>query len=49
MTLDVKLEVAKQKIWITVYMCMKKRGETEINFKFSDEGKGGQNNKVLET
>ena len=29
-------------------MCLKKERKTYINFKFSDESKGGQNNKVLE-
>ena len=45
------LEVEKQQMWITVYMCMmkKKKEKTYINSKFSGESKGGQNNKVLET
>ena len=49
MILHVRLEVAKLQIWITVYMCVGKKGMININFKFSGEGKGGQNNKVFET
>ena len=51
MTLHVRLEIARQQMWITVYVCMEKRGEGEtyMNFKFSGEGKVGQNNMVLET
>ena len=46
MTFHVRLEVAKKQMWMTIFMCMKKK-KTCINFKFW--GIGGQSNKVLET
>ena len=36
-------------MWITVYMFIEKKEKTYIKSKFSGEGKGGQNNNVLET
>ena len=50
MTIHVRLQVAKQQMCITVYMCMKKPQKTfYVNFEFSGEGKEGQNNKVFGT
>ena len=43
--LDLRLKISQ---WFRVYKCMKKR-KTFINFRFSGEDQGGQNNKVLGT
>ena len=48
MTIQVQLEVEKQQIWITVYMCMEEKRRKNL-YKFSGESKGGQNSKMLET
>ena len=49
MTLHVRLDVAKTRnVDYSLYV-YEKKGRTNINSKFSGDGKGGQNNKVWET